>query len=202
MITDIQAHYRALFQRHGDSPEAVQYTSRESQERRFAALAAIDDLNGKTILDYGCGTGQLGSYLKEQGIDVTYAGVDIVPEFIDLCRDKFPGSRFGTLDDFTGTEVDYVLIGGVFNNRMADNQGFYQSTIRRLFPMSRRGIAFNMMSAYVDYRDPDLFYEYPENTFAFMKREITPFVSLRNDYEVKPGVIPFDFTVYGYRSGR
>jgi hypothetical protein len=27
-------------------------------------------------------------------------------------------------------------------------------------------------------------------------------VTLRNDYEVKPGVVPFDFTVYAYRSGQ
>jgi hypothetical protein len=25
---------------------------------------------------------------------------------------------------------------------------------------------------------------------------------LRNDYEVKPGVVPFDFTVYAYRHGQ
>jgi hypothetical protein len=68
--------------------------------------------------------------------------------------------------------------------------------------MTRLGLAFNMMSAYVDYQDPGLFYEYPENVFGFLKKEITPYVALRNDYEVKPGVVPFDFTVYAYRGGK
>jgi len=202
MIDDLQAHYRELYLRHGDSPEAVQYTSRESQERRFELLASVADLEGRSVLDFGCGTGQLCSYLQRRGVTVDYHGVDIVDEFVALCRRKFPQGRFGRLEDFAGQQFDYVLVGGVFNNRMDDNVGFYQGTLRTLFGMARRGLAFNMMSAYVDYQDPGLFYEHPENVFRFLKTEITPFVALRNDYEVKAGVVPFDFTVYAYRSGQ
>ena len=199
---DISAHYRRLLAEHGDSPQAVQYSCTKTQERRFELLAGIGDLHQKRILDFGCGTGHLGTYLSRQGIEVEYYGTDIVGEFLTLCRSKFPHGRFEEFSRLSHLQFDYIFVGGVFNNRMADNSRFYEDTIRELFPMCRIGLSFNMMSAYVDYQDPDLFYEYPEKVFSFLKREITPFVNLRNDYEVKPGVVPFDFTVYAYRGGQ
>lgn len=39
----------------------------------------------------------------------------------------------------------------------------------------------------------------PGRAFKFVKQEITPFVVLRHDYEVKEGVIPFEFIIYAYR---
>lgn len=202
MIKDLQAHYRDLLRQHGDSPQAVQYSSRETQERRFEKLVNVADLNGCSILDFGCGTGQLQDYLLRQGVKVRYHGVDIVDEFLTLCQEKFPEGRFGQLQDFQGQQFDYVLVAGVFNNLIEDNTAFYQSTLKTLFGMANKGLSFNMMSAYVDYQDEGLFYEYPEKVFAFLKREVTPFVTLRNEYEVKPGVPPFDFTVYAYRAGQ
>lgn len=202
MIQDLQAHYRELLQIHGDSPQAVQYSTRESQERRFDILSEIGNLNGCKILDFGCGTGQFYDYLTRKGIDVQYSGVDIVDEFLTLCRKKFPLGRYGKLEEFEGERFDYVMIAGVFNNRMPNNLAFYQSTIKTLFGMANRGLSFNMMSAYVDYEDEGLFYEYPEKVFTFLKKNVTQFVNLRNDYEVKEGAPPFDFTVYAYRSGQ
>jgi cyclopropane fatty-acyl-phospholipid synthase-like methyltransferase len=202
MIKDLQAHYRDLLRKHGDSPQAAQYSSRETQERRFEKLVDVADLNGCSILDFGCGTGQLQDYLLRHDVNVRYHGVDIVDEFLTLCQEKFPQGRFGQLQDFQGQQFDYVLVAGVFNNLMEDNTAFYQSSLKTLFSMASKGLSFNMMSAYVDYQDEGLFYEYPEKVFAFLKREVTPFVALHNDYEVKAGLPPFDFTVYAYRSGQ
>ena len=202
MIQDLKTHYRELLATHGDSPQAVQYSSLESQERRFDILAEIGNLNGCRILDFGCGTGQLNEYLIRKGIKVQYSGVDIVDEFLTLCRNKFPHSRYGKFEEFEGEMFDYIMVAGVFNNRINDNVFFYQNTIKSLFGMALRGLSFNMMSAYVDYEDEGLFYEYPEKVFAFLKHNVTPFVKLRNDYEVKLAAPPFDFTVYAYRGGQ
>ena len=199
---DISAHYRRLLAEHGDTPQAVQYSCTQSQERRFEMLAGIGDLQHKRILDFGCGTGQLGHYLKRQDINFEYFGTDIVDEFLTLCRNKFPRGNFEEFSFFSKMQFDYIFISGVFNNKIENNRAFYEKTLRLLFPICKLGIAFNMMSSYVDYQDPALFYEYPENVFGYIKREITPFVVLRNDYEVKGGVVPFDFTVYAYRSGQ
>jgi SAM-dependent methyltransferase len=200
--SDIGQHYRGLLAKYGDSPQAAQYSSQSSQERRFEILSSIGDLHNKKILDFGCGTGQLGCFLANQGIEFQYFGTDIVSEFLILCREKFPEGRFEEFSAFSHLKFDYIFVSGVFNNLRLDNSQFYQDTIKQLFSMCNIGLSFNMMSNYVDYKDPGLFYEYPENIFRFLKREVTPFVTLRNDYEVKPGVVPFDFTVYAYKNGQ
>jgi len=55
------------------------------------------------------------------------------------------------------------------------------------------------MSTYVDYQDAGLFYEPPERAFRFVKKELTPFVHLRHDYEVKPRIVPFEFAIYALK---
>jgi SAM-dependent methyltransferase len=199
MSDTIASHYRKLLQIHGDSPEAAQYSSRESQERRFAALAGIADLRGARILDYGCGTGHLLSYLDARNIRPKhYTGVDIVEELLDVGRAKHPQARFCALEAIQNEKFDYIFVSGVFNNRRRDNRRYYQATVKDLFARCERGLAFNMMSTWVDYRDVNLFYESPEKAFRFVKQHVTPFVTLRHDYEVKPGVIPFEFAIYAY----
>lgn len=200
MTDPVADHYRRLLFEHGDSPEAAQYSSRESQERRFAQLAAIADLRGTRVLDFGCGTAHLASYLEQRGIHVQYTGVDVVDEFFAVAGSKHPRHRFGRIEDFAGERFDFCLVSGVFNNKRNDSRDFYEQSLRKLFALCERGIAFNMMSTYVDFQDPGLFYEQPERAFEFVKRSITPYVTLRHDYEVKSGVIPFEFAIYAYRS--
>jgi 2-polyprenyl-3-methyl-5-hydroxy-6-metoxy-1,4-benzoquinol methylase len=55
----------------GDSPQAVRWTP-EGQIRRYETLLSITgDLSGKTILDFGCGKGDLFGFLKDKGISIT-----------------------------------------------------------------------------------------------------------------------------------
>lgn len=199
MSTNIANHYRALLHKYGDSAESAQYSNRESQERRFEYLIQIGPLEGMRVLDFGCGTAHLAAYFKTKKIHVNYTGVDIVDEFLPVACAKHPEHRFGQLEDFLGERFDYVFVSGVFNNRRRNNRRFYQECVRILFDRCDHGLAFNMMSTYVDYTDKNLFYESPERAFSFVKKEITPFVILRHDYQVKPGVIPFEFIIYAYR---
>lgn len=201
MTSRLVAHYRALLDQHGDSAEAAQYSSRESQFRRFAALARIGDLRGKRILDFGCGTGSLHEYLVSIGqTPAFYHGVDIVSEFFEHARQKVPGGRFTHPEELTDDRFDYAFVSGVFNNRRRGNRKFWQDNVRHLFDRCDVGLAFNMMSAHVDYRDPGLFYEDPARAFNFVKREVTPFASLCHDYLPKLGSIPFEFAVFAYRA--
>ena len=197
---DLAEHYRKLFFKYGDSPQAAQYSSLDTQEKRFEILLQIGSLDGKNILDFGCGTGQLATYIKKRGIPLSsYTGVDIVDEVLEVARRKHPEHRFCKPSFPSHERFDYIFISGVFNNKIPDNRSFYQKTICDCFSIAEEGLAFNMMSYYVDYYDPELFYEKPEVVFEFIKRNVSPYVTIRNDYQVKPGVIPFEFAVYIYK---
>ncbi len=198
-MSDLRSHYRNLFSKYGDSAESAQYRDRRSQEKRFEILIEIANIDGSKILDFGCGTAHLASFLNAKGMHVDYTGVDIVDELLECAKRKHPEAKFCTLDEALQDTYDYVFVSGVFNNVMKNNETFYKETVKQLFHVAKKGMAFNMMSSYVDYYDPELFYEKPENVFQFIKEEVSPFVTIRNDYQIRDGVIPFEFAVYVYK---
>ncbi|WP_062270991.1 class I SAM-dependent methyltransferase [Endozoicomonas arenosclerae] len=195
---DIREHYRQRLELFGDTAEAAQYSDRETQEKRFAILTDIAPLNGSRILDFGSGTGHLATYLKNRNIDVEYTGVDIVPELLACGREKHPEHRFELWENLGDETFDYAFVSGVFNNRTTNNRAFYQNTVSQLFSRVQRGLAFNLMSTYVDYQDEELFYETPEDAFSYVK-QLTPTVTLRHDYQIKDNVIPFEYAIYAYK---
>lgn len=199
----LSSHYGRLLAEHGDSPQAVQYRDTLSHERRFEVLAQAGDLRTARVLDFGCGTGRLLEYLRRQhAFAGQYTGYDLNADMVETGRKKFPDARFEARDVLASgvpDEFDFVFINGVFNNLIGDNWGFLTSALRVLFARTRTALAFNALSTYVDYFDAGLYYAEPEAVFRFCKTELSPCVTLRHDYQVKPGTRPFEFTVYVHR---
>ncbi|MCI5156947.1 MAG: class I SAM-dependent methyltransferase [Candidatus Electrothrix sp. AUS1_2] len=197
-------HYTQLVETHGDSPEAVQMTSRESHERRLEILTQVVTGDYGKVLDFGCGTGELYGYITRKNRAVcNYVGYDISAAMTELAQNKFERARFECRDIFTdgiGDMFDYVFISGVFNNLMSDNWGFMKAVLTKLFAYTNKAISFNGLSTYVDYFDEGLFYIDPAKVFTFCKENLSSSVTLRHDYSVKPGVVPFDYTMYVYQS--
>jgi SAM-dependent methyltransferase len=196
----IEEHYRMLLRDHGDSHLAAQYSSRESQMRRFASLTRVGDVTGRSVLDFGCGTATLWEYFSScSTLPTLYWGIDVVEDFLEVAARNCPSGRFTTPEGLGDERFDFVFVSGVFNNRRAGNRRFWQSTVAELFERTDIGLAFNLMSTYVDYRDDALFYERPERVFAFVKENLTPYVTLHHDYLAKEGSVPFEMTVLAYR---
>jgi cyclopropane fatty-acyl-phospholipid synthase-like methyltransferase len=199
----LEQHYTELFHKHGDTPQAVQWRDRASQERRFEILAQVGLPSNAKVLDFGCGTGHLLEYMRrEHEFKGEFVGYDLTADTVAAAQAKFPAARFERRDIFAdgiGEEFDYVFISGVFNNLMTDNAGFMHEVLELLFGHSRRALAFNALSAYVDFFDPGLCYTKPEEVFHFCKERLSPLVTLRHDYFIKPGVVPYEFTMYVHR---
>ena len=66
--------------------------SRQSQKERFErTLAALEPKAGETLLDFGCGTGELTNYLPAK---VNYVGVDWAPGMLRRARQEHPKFTF------------------------------------------------------------------------------------------------------------
>ncbi len=199
VIQDLRSHYRALWRRHGRSPHALQWSSTQTQVRRFEALAAHVGPED-AVLDVGCGLGDLAGWLcAERGFRGRYTGVDFVEEFVEAgCRDERAQIEYVLLDvtrDALPGGHDWCLASGIFNNAVPDPQDRLQTVVGRMFAAARRGASFNLLSTHVDWRDEGLHYHDPAEVFAFCK-SLSPFVQLDHAYRVKPGVTPFEFTVH------
>lgn len=203
MNDPLQRHYRELFHTHGDTARAVQYSDAPSQERRFRVLSQVASELG-SVVDLGCGLGHFGDFLRTNGFQGRYLGLDFVPEFIEHASRKHAQEtntefrRFDLMRDEFPQDYDTFAVCGVFNNRMPDNRQFMEATVVKAFAAARRHVAFNAMSTYVDFEDPALFYTDPREVFDFCKR-LTRRVTLRHDYLVRDDRPPFEYTIYLYK---
>ncbi len=75
--------YRKAVARLGAGFEALLWADRPSQAARFETIAAMTELQGRRVLDLGCGRGDLPLFLRERGIRPhAYVGVDALPEMV------------------------------------------------------------------------------------------------------------------------
>lgn len=201
----IERMYDECLTQHGDSPQATQQADVLTQEQRMRVLCQVTDLRKAKVLDFGCGTGHLLDFMrKECGFEGEYIGYDITRGMVETAAAKHKDARFehrnilatGVPEDF-----DVVLITGTFNNLTGDNNWDWMTQcLRLLFERTRVAMAFNNLSAYVDFFADQLYYEDPARVLRFCKEELSPLVTLRHDYCVRPGVVPYEFTTYVHRS--
>lgn len=172
---------------------AVQWADNENQRTRFEVLLNVADLSGKSVLDVGCGVGGLYRMLLEKKIPANYTGIDVVPDYIDLARIKFPQGHFECKDIFDTDETsDYVLSSGALTFKVADNDAYYMEMIRKMWSIAKKGLAFNMLDRAMHVND---------NTYAsYDPKEITDFCGiLGGRVETIMGYLPQDFTIYIYK---
>lgn len=190
------ALYTSLLERHGLGPQALNWGSARSQERRFEVISEIGDLHGQRLLDVGCGTGDLYAWLAHRRLGVNYSGIDITPAMIEAARQRFPGVQFAIGDirqqSYAPESFDYVVASGIFAKRKL-GQSYLEVTVQSMFSACKKGVAFNSLCSWATDQDEDEYYADPEKVFEFCKT-LTRESSLRTDYH------PRDFTIYLYKN--
>jgi len=196
----IERHRKSL-SHYGYSTEALFWESRGVQKIRFKALAEIGIDARDSLLDVGCGFGDLFSWLNGHALPVEYTGIDISQDILAKGIEMNPelDLRQGELFDFDWQpqSLDWVFLSGTLNWNLNDDGEYARRVIKEMFRLSRRGVAFNML----DKRDIDAaslrdLFAYDRDEILNFCREITPDCQLRTDYHKN------DFTIYMRRPGR
>lgn len=188
-------NYRRLFSENHEGPGVGQWSA-EGQRFRFAKLAQVADLRGTTILDIGCGIGDLYPFLMERYGSVVYTGVDIVPELVKYAAEKYKTATFHCADLLAQPleqKFDYVLMSGVFNNEMEHAGEVLERLATVAFRACNKAIAFNFTSNRVSRVDPGMSYHDPVKVFRFCIEHLSKKVTLAHHYE------RCDVAVYVYR---
>lgn len=191
-ISNVERLYSENVRDKGATSQAVGWNSAESQELRFRELTRVVDRSSKQISvnDYGCGYGAHLQYLLHHGYDVAvYNGYDVSKPMLDSASKElhtFQGDLHFYHQADIVTEADYTFISGTFNVKFdAQEDEWHDYVAERLLEArdySKRGFAFNLLSTYVDWKEPHLYYGDPCKWFDFCKRECGKRVSLLHDY--------------------
>jgi SAM-dependent methyltransferase len=189
-IDAVRELYTANLAEHGTTSKSVGWRDEESQLLRFEKLATVIDGGDDRVevADWGCGYGAMFNFLAARLGDrlAGYRGYDISEEMVAAAREAVHDERATFVVGDTPHEADYTFVSGTFNVRFEAGdtawRGWVEDVLRRLWSSSRRGLAFNLLTSYVDWREPHLFYAEPTEFFHFCKGELSPRVALLHDY--------------------
>ena len=192
--------------KYGDTFQGVGWTKKpEYADIRYRVM--LDGLRADwprplALLDFGCGASHLRGYIDRNGIEgIHYSGLDLSDKYLALSRSKYPDTTYlqvDLVDPATSIpEFDFIVLNGLFNYRGENSReamwDYMRTLLRRAWPFARRGMAFNVMSKYVDWEREDLFF-LPFDTLAeFVAAEFGRAFTIRHDYGL------FEYTVYVYR---
>jgi SAM-dependent methyltransferase len=188
----IRSHYEPRISPHREHHEILDWASSASQRARFTALADHVDLRGKSLLDVGCGLGDLLGYLEQRGVAVDYTGVDILEAMVEAARQRHPNGRFICADVFVhspfGREFDVVFCSGIFNLNLGNNLEFLPQALERLLELSRRLVVINLLHTR-DKSTDDRYFHYDPAHVLDVVQKLGCEAKLVDDY------LPNDFTI-------
>jgi SAM-dependent methyltransferase len=191
-----KAMYDEALAKHGESPKALHYLDYRSMAVRHQQLVADLALDGKTILDVGCGMGDLLPFLYAKTANFNYLGVDINEGFIEIAKKRYDGHRFKVVDPFkekVSGRFDIVISSGVMNANTPQWLKRRQQMIEKLFKLSRETVAFNMAGAFKQVpNDQKIAYAKTSDILNFCLT-LTPRVILRSHYS------SIDFTILMFK---
>lgn len=152
----IRSYYEPKMEGHLPDYAKLGWESVQAQRLRFDALLDNIEYNGKSILDVGCGLGNLLEYITEKNFDVRYTGVDILEKMIECAREKNLNGQFQCLDIFDSNpfgkeSFDIVYASGLFNLELGNNEDFFAAAFCEFLSISKQFVAFNLL----DYRSPN-----------------------------------------------
>jgi SAM-dependent methyltransferase len=144
------------------------WESEEAQNLRFEVLLSAVELEGKALLDVGCGMGNLLQYLKSKGLSVAYTGTDILESMIEQARLKNPGAAFHHLDIFKNNifknnSFDIAYASGIFNIDLGNNSEFLLKALALLLDLSREAVVFNLLHRDSPGRESGYSYFHPDD---------------------------------------
>jgi cyclopropane fatty-acyl-phospholipid synthase-like methyltransferase len=189
----IRKHYEPLISPDSDGFEVADWGDAASQLKRFEVLAANADLAGRSLLDVGCGTGDLSAFLATRDLAVDYLGVDLLDKMIDEARRRHPTAAFESLDPFdpaalASRRFDVVFASGVFNLETGNSREFLPAGIDHLLGLADEALVFNLLHARADKHYDHCVYYTPQQIAAILD-------PLPCDWRVVDDYLPNDFTV-------
>jgi SAM-dependent methyltransferase len=191
-LSRIQDLYSNNLSEHGLTSKSVGWKDPEGQILRFDKLLELitdeDKRRAISVLDYGCGYGAMYEYMVKSGFQINkFYGYDISNVMLEEAKSRIPVNIWEPRNDSKiQDQADYSFVSGTFNVMFETSKEewdlFIKEKVKELYNASNKGVAFNVLSSYVDWKANDLYYADPLYYFDYFKRNLSSYVTLLHDY--------------------
>lgn len=201
-IDDIRKHYLPRITPGRPNYDVLDWAGPDTQIARFEVLTNHVNLAGKSLLDVGCGLGDLVDFLRQKNIPVQYTGLDVVEEMLTRARQLHPRERFlrvnlfsdsaesGSRDPLKGETFDVVFSSGALNLNLGNNLEFLPRALRRMLHPAREALVVNFLRERGTPGDPVYFHYRPDDV-----RVVLQSIVGKDRVQMIDGYLPNDFTV-------
>jgi len=176
-----QDFYSSAYKKYGISARGLNWSGKDSQYIRFEVITDIlkDELSTCSIVDAGCGFGDLYLFWQKTGLHVkSYVGIDSMQNSIKICQERLPKTSF-TCKDILKDELpcaDWYVASGTLNI-LNDFQTWL--FLEKILAYSRKGIVFNILEG--SKKSKNFNYQKKEDIITFAKsKDLT--CKLKNGY--------------------
>ena len=161
-------YYRKLNSYDNDYDKVGWHSGEGGQNNRFKTLLEIGVKDGDSILDFGCGLGDLYGYLRDNNFKVKYIGVDVCDFLIEQAKVKYPKGKFVTINSLDDVQpnFDWFFASGVFTFSYELKE--VTDVLKQAYSMCNKGISFNMLKLLKEKNDiysPIKYYDSKLNFF-------------------------------------
>ncbi len=215
-VENLEKYWDCNVERYGFSPQALDWGSWRSQRKRFEVLCRIiPDIcsvwgrlfRNITILDVGCGLGNLIDYLRDKyDYPWSYTGIDISTKMVKKAEEHYPNLlpsrnpisfKVHDMVEALDRQYDYVIMSGVLTKKIGNPEEQHRWAYQILdncWAATRKAMAFNMLSTHADHVNSRDFQYDPikvlDHCMWFLGRKVT----LDHTY------MPHDFTITVHRA--
>ena len=171
---------------------------------RIMSKIILNKKSRNHILDLGCGLSHFYNYLKINDFKFKYFGVDLSQEMIRISKKKYPKNKYYCLDILKDhnkiSKVDYIVINGLFtqkgkytNEKMFK---FLKKILKISYAKANKGIAFNVMSELVEWKNKGNFYLSIEKITKFINQYLSNSFIINHQYGL------YEYTIFIYKKIR
>jgi SAM-dependent methyltransferase len=186
-------NYDDLVVKYGDSPLSLGWGLKDRREHRFKVLVEPWNLKDATVLDLGCGFGDLLGFMKSLGLNVNYTGFDSSQKALEIAQAKNPTGRYELIDISNlaneDRKFDFIFASGIFNDKRVESSNFVRHVFSQTYRLAEKGFSLNFLSTSANVR-----YEESEYTAPSEIARICEEGNMR--FQINHFYMPFEFTVH------
>ena len=165
----------------------------QTQYIRFNEIIKYISLDeNSSVLDIGCGNGELYKFLNFSGFKGSYTGFDINDSLLNQAKQRYKNIDVQNVDILNHTidkKYDYVIVSGMFSSNYGQDMLWMYDMIKAMYNLTDKKVIINTISSYVNFQDEDIFYTDPTKLLDFTIKNLSPHVIIEH------GAIPYNFTI-------